>query len=82
MIAIPVIICALMPILKTSCPPIILEIIIATIIGIMIVPDSDALMPIIPCMKKGTKVIAANIPILIKNPIKFRKIKVLLLEDV
>lgn len=58
----------------------ILVIIIEIIIGVIIVPDSDALTPTIPCIKKGTNVMAPNIPILIKKPIKFRNVNVLFLN--
>ena len=79
-ISIPVIICGFTPTFNTSCPPIILITIIVIIIGVMIVPDSAALTPTIPCMKNGTNIIAPNIPILIKNPIAFSNVNVRFLK--
>ncbi|MNN05855.1 hypothetical protein D3C81_1186280 [compost metagenome] len=55
----------------TKRPPNTLVRIMAIIIGVIIVPDWVALTPTTHCMKRGTNMMAPNMPIAMKKPIPF-----------
>ncbi|MNR03905.1 hypothetical protein D3C85_1198250 [compost metagenome] len=48
--------------------------------GVITVPDAEALIPTIPCMNKGTNIMAPNMPTAIRKPTPLMVEKVLFLN--